>query len=100
MSDSKLESLAALVQRILIDRQNRLAHIQRFQEVIWKSDEQLGGEVVDEVLRDLAFDLDYYEPEPTQREEDESYYGDERLEDEVSTALLQLQRAGIRPESG
>lgn len=52
-----------------------------------------------EILRDLAWDLAYYEADPVARTEDPSYYGDERLEMEIAEALHKIEdvrRAGHR----
>jgi hypothetical protein len=75
---------------VLEDASDRLALIKRFQEIVWntaafKNEEACGG-----ILRDLANDLDYYEPDPLMREKDPSFYGDDRLEQEVRTALERL----------
>jgi hypothetical protein len=44
----------------------------------------------EEILGDLAYDLDFYEPDAVKRSEDESFYGDERLEEILSEALKRL----------
>jgi hypothetical protein len=44
-----------------------------------------------EILRDLAWDLSYYEPDPRARAEDPSYYGEERLTTEIEEALHKLE---------
>jgi hypothetical protein len=43
-----------------------------------------------EVLRDLALDLDFYEPNEGSRAEDSSYFGDEQAEREIRAALGKL----------
>ena len=51
-----------------------------------------------ETLSDLAVDLDYYEPDPIDRREDASYYGDQRVEVEITEALEKLGQ--VAPASG
>lgn len=63
--------------------------INEFQHIIWHSDDLPNSWEV-EILRDLAFDLDFYEPDAKRRAEDVSFYGDERLEDEINAALKKL----------
>jgi hypothetical protein len=48
-----------------------------------------------EILRDLAWDLSYYEPDPRFRAGNPSFYGEERLETEIEEALRKLE--GLRP---
>ena len=43
-----------------------------------------------DIFGDLAYDLDFYEPDPVARAEDSSYYGDERLKEEIQMALEKL----------
>jgi hypothetical protein len=43
------------------------------------------------LLRDLAYDLDYYEPDVNQREEEASYFGSARCRDLIASALNRLQ---------
>jgi len=43
-----------------------------------------------EVFSDLALDLDYYVADPDRRREDPSYYGDDRLEEEIRQAWSKL----------
>lgn len=45
-----------------------------------------------EILGALALDLDYYEPDESLRKEDSSFYGEDRLEQEVLQALRELEK--------
>jgi len=45
-----------------------------------------------EILYDLAFDLDNYEPNIEWRQEEPSYYGDEKLEILVKEALGKIEK--------
>jgi hypothetical protein len=49
-----------------------------------------------EILADLVYDLAYYVQNPGWRREDASYYGNERLKEEVFGALRRLHDLGVR----
>lgn len=75
--------------RILADKLHRVQLIKQFQEQIWNGHDRK-NERETAILSELAYDLDLYEPDETLRNEDSSYYGDERLEEEIKAALLRL----------
>ena len=68
------------------------ASIRRFQSLVWDTPE--ADVVVDsreeEVLRDLAYDLEYFVADPKARAEDPSYFGPERAMSEIEAALAKL----------
>ena|SRR2546430_16717292 len=66
--------------------------IRRFQNEIWNSHPLSGEEWAWGLLRDLAYDLDYYEPEVKEREDEASYFGEERCRELILSALKELQR--------
>jgi hypothetical protein len=86
--ESKLEIKMQLLEQILQDKENRVILIKKFQEEIWNNDN------ANEILSDLAYDLDFYEPNEGWRKESSSYYGDERLEQEIKLALEKLKLKG------
>lgn len=68
--------------------------ISALQTMVWKSkgwDSGLSEEIV-EALSDLAYDLDFYEADPTARAEDASYYADDRALQEIASALRRINR--------
>jgi len=73
-----------ILEQILQDKQNRSMLIKEFQELIWND------ENANEILSELAYDLDFYEPNEEWRKEDPSYYGDDRLEEEIQAAIQKL----------
>lgn len=75
-----------ILKKILSDKFNRKQLVMQFQEQIWNGE----GEE-NEILLELAYDLDYYEPDDELRKEDPSYYGDARLEEEIRLALQKLE---------
>lgn len=73
-----------ILKKILSDKSNRTLLIKQFQEQIWNEDNS------NEILCNLAYDLDFYEPNEILREEDAVYYGDDKLENEIITVLNKL----------
>ncbi|HNK91341.1 MAG: hypothetical protein K1X26_12150 [Chitinophagales bacterium] len=74
-----------ILEKILTDKANRKQLICEFQELVWND------ENASEILSELAYDLDFYEPNEEWRKEDPSYYGEERLEQEIKTVIQKLQ---------
>lgn len=74
-----------ILKKILTHKLDRKRLISEFQELIWNDDN------ANEILSELAYDLDFYEPNEELRKEDSSYYGDDRLEEEVKLAIQKLQ---------
>jgi hypothetical protein len=77
-----------MLEKILKEKQNRKQLIKQFQEHVWHHDA-----LQNKILSELAYDLDFYEPDATLRAQDPSYYGDEQLEEEVKSALEKLKKA-------
>jgi hypothetical protein len=88
-----VKEAAGLLRAALASRVNRADTIKSFQELVWSSTHLPSG--ASEVLADLAFDLDYYEADPKRRQEDPSYYGDDRAETEIEAALTRLAELGL-----
>ncbi len=76
--------------RILNEKENRNILISQFQDYIWNENPKFDNEEQENILCDLAYDLDFYEPNIAIRNEDKSYYGDEKLEIEIKLALKKL----------
>lgn len=64
--------------------------IKQFQDEVW-NDESIQDETLNEILSELAYDFDFYEPNEEWKKEDPSYYGDDRLEVVIKTAIQKLQ---------
>ena len=91
----KIESmtdLVALLRLALSNRAERVSTIKAFQKYVFDTGAPVPGATAEqwETLNDLAVDLDYYEPDPVDRREDTSYYGDQRVEVEITEALQKL----------
>jgi hypothetical protein len=75
-----------ILKKILTNKADRKQLISEFQELIWNDEHP------NEVLSELAYDLDFYEPNEDLRKEDSTYYGDDRLEEELNIVIERLQK--------
>ena len=83
--------LIQLLQTVLVaEHKIKQELIKEFQDEVW-NDESIQNETLNEILSELAYDLDFYEPNEEWRKESLSYYGDDRLEKVVKTAIQKLQ---------
>jgi len=69
------------------DSDARAEFVQKLQGFVWSMEATLGSEALDELLRQLAHDLDFYVPTPQMRREDVSYFGDETFDQLIQAAL-------------
>ena len=90
MKDQKLQELIVLLTSALNQPEHRMKFIKEFQEKVWDASEDMTMSPQWDTLTELAYDLDFYEPDPVLRAEDHSYYGEERLIKEIQTALEKL----------
>ncbi len=88
-----------LVDALLLPRERKRL-IGDFQRIVWSGSELLIDQKVLDIILDLAYDLDFYEPDPSKRAEDPSYYGDERAEEEIRSGLDKLRKEGISIPKG
>ena len=70
--------------------EERVSYIQKAQNIIW-DDETIQDESLNDVLTDIAYILDFYEPNKEWRKEAPNYYGDEKLEQELKSAIAKLE---------
>lgn len=87
---SKVELIEFLQKVLLVESQIKQKFIKELQNEIW-NDESIQDQTLNEILSQLAYDLDFYEPNEEWRKESLSYYGDNRLEEVVKTAIQKLQ---------
>jgi len=73
-----------LLIKILQDKENRDKLISEFQISIWNGSDD------DDILINLAHDLEFYVSNEEHRKEDPSYFGDEKLEEVIFEALKDL----------
>lgn len=82
------DKLLKLLNEILDTRTDRLSKVKMFQNTVWNIEDP--GDNDYEIFNDLAYDLDYYEPDEEKRKEDDSFYGDDRLVSEIQNSLKAL----------
>jgi hypothetical protein len=90
-----IEELVRLLNEIVKGPELRHGLIADFKTVVANHEPTICNEAVDGVLRDLAYDLAYYEPDPVLRREDSSFYGDDRARTEIREALQKLAQRGV-----
>lgn len=71
--------------------------VTKLADTIWL-DETERPEALDELLYELASDLDLYVPNEAHRAEDPSYYGDEKLHLVIKASLARLQEYQAKNE--
>jgi hypothetical protein len=69
---------------------NRKVLIKELQNEVW-NDESIPDERLNEFLTELAYDLDFYEPNEGWRKEDPSYYGDEHLNEIIKSGIKKME---------
>jgi hypothetical protein len=82
--------LIELLERAVADQARRSEHIKRFQKSVWATNDLDLDPETARLVRDLAYDLDFFEPDDRVRGQDPAYYGDDRLLDEIRSVLLKL----------
>lgn len=91
-----LPSFVEKLDKILdaVEANDRKKLVYDFQETVWNTDntDDVGADPVMEVLRDLAYDLEYYVADPKVRGEDPSFYGEDRLEREIKNSLSLIEK--------
>jgi hypothetical protein len=87
-----LSDLLAILNLALSHAQERTQAIKAFQRHVFDNHGVPGATVEQwDVLNEVALDLDYYEADPSKRQEDPSFYGDERLQKEIRETLEKFQ---------
>jgi hypothetical protein len=61
--------------------------VPKFQDSVWHSEISFPSQTAEDAARDLAYDLEYYAPDPKRRAEDSAYFGEERAVAEIRSAL-------------
>lgn len=68
----------------------KISKIQAFQEMMFLQDTPLNNDKLEEELVNLAYDLEYYEPNIDNREEGISYLGNDELNQKISRIIDDL----------
>jgi hypothetical protein len=88
--DDTLDRCLGLLDEVLAsqEKENLDQTVPKLQKLVWDTSD--GDNTAWEILRDLAYDLDYYVSDSKSRAEDPSYYGEDRAMEEIRTARNRL----------
>lgn len=89
-----LQTLITIISSALHRPDDRKQLIDKFQQMIRDAPDDISESWEWDILRELAYDLDFYEADPNVRSEDASYYGDVRLEEVIRGALRKFGLSG------
>jgi len=89
-----LQELICLLETARTDLFKRKAAIAQFQRLVWEQPASALPDEGKETLKVLAYDLDFFEPDPEVRRGDSTLYGVPRLESELLAALQKLDPDG------
>jgi hypothetical protein len=78
-----------ILKQILTSKSNRKQLINEFQNQVWNEHLNISEPILN-VLSELAYDLDYYEPDDVLRSQYDSYFGNDKLEQEIQIALNKI----------
>lgn len=95
MREDNLAEGIALVKQALASRQARISLRDQIQKMIWSRRNPGEEDPVWRILRDLAWDLEFYAASEEVRREDPVFYGDEEFEARVRAALAALGAQGV-----
>jgi hypothetical protein len=73
---------------------DRDARVRAFQDAVANEPESSATDPGWETLTNLATELEFYEPDPVERQQHRSYYGEARLRELILSALRELVRVG------
>lgn len=98
MQTIPLQTLINLLLEALDDPHHRYQTLLDFEKMVQISGEPLASEawVWNEILKELAYDIAYYEPDPLKRADDSVLIGDEEIITEINSALNKLKERGVR----
>lgn len=81
-----------ILKKILSEKSNTLMYISEFQNHIWDGLNYSDNEEVNEILKSLAYDLDYFEENEEFRLENSIYYGYDKLVNEIELAIAKIEK--------
>lgn len=93
MDSRKLIELVASIAEDPASRMSAIAEVQRF---VWSGGVDQLPLNAQNILRDLAYDLDFFEPNEQVRARNPALYGPERLEEEIRSTVRRLAKIGLR----
>ena len=93
MPGLRMTEVIELLRRALVEPAQLSAVISRVQTLVWHSDSWSAAlsQNSAEILADLAYDLDYYEPSAVSRSEDGAFFDEARALEQIKAVLNQLE---------
>lgn len=89
------EKVTQLIYSLLKDKDKKSA-IKNIQDFVFDNEDfSKLDERIQDVLSELAYDLDFYVSDVDKRKEIPSYYGEERLSEEIESAVKKLNDLGF-----
>jgi hypothetical protein len=75
----------------IVKEGDKTSAIKSIQDFVFDSEGFLKlDERMQDIFSEFAYDLDFYVPDPDMRKEDPSYYGEERLNEEIAEVIKKL----------
>jgi hypothetical protein len=88
--------LIQILNRILnVSTSEKVTLVKTLQNEIW-NDESLQDKALNEILSELAYDLDFYEPNEIWKKESPNYYGDERLDEIIKSGIQRIEQEMLK----
>lgn len=91
MNHNNIEKYKNKLMDIIKDDENNLIKIKEFQDEVWNDD--LDEKF--EFLNDLAYNLDFFEPNENWRKEDKSFFGKDKLFVLIDSTLKKLDEKSL-----
>ena len=85
-----------LLRIALADSKERVTAIREFQRLMYKSNDVIVSNEIDEILHELAGDLEFYVPIDLHRAQDSSYFGDRKAIKLIRETLRELESRDIK----
>lgn len=86
---SILELIKVLERILNANSSDKAELVKSFQNEIW-NDRGIPDNALNEILSELAYDLDFYEPNEAWRKESSNYFGDERLNEIIKSGIQKI----------
>lgn len=89
-----INDIIKFLNSILLDKnsETRRMLVIGFNNYMFNHNGIIQNESIDDILIELAHDLEYYEPNPEYRSQDPSFYNDEKLEENIKQALFAIEK--------
>ena len=87
-TENIIEILDKIISEKDINEKNRLAY--QFADTVLDTEEDIVSVEVDDVLSDLAIEINYFVANEVHRKEDSSYYGPEKLDSNLAETIQKL----------